>query len=140
MRRLAFAVLALALSAPAHAQIAGRHDWGPVGTADPFIGDSSLGCPGAGREVRDLRGEIRAGRESGQLSRAEARQLRRETRRFGSAARRYGRDGLSPTEARFLNGWALSLRSAVGAARLRAAASPPRRAGAEAAREGPRPI
>ena len=74
------AVYALSSAASAAAQIVGRHDYGPVGRGDPFIGDSSLGSPGHRREVRDIRGRIEDGRESGQLSRREARQLRREDR------------------------------------------------------------
>jgi hypothetical protein len=112
--------IAAAASAPAGAQIVGRHDYGPVGHGDPFIGDSSFGFPGLGREVRDIRGHIEDGRQSGQLSRSEARQLRREARRLGYAGRRYGRDGLSASERSELQSRALALRAAVNAARLTA--------------------
>jgi hypothetical protein len=114
---LAIAALLLA-AAPASAQIAPRHDYGPVGASDPFLGDGRGPGPGIGRELRDVRGKIREGRETGQLSRREARQLDRETRRIGRVARRYGRDGLSASEARFIEARLLALRGSVSAARL----------------------
>jgi hypothetical protein len=125
MRRLLFAFAALSLAAPAAAQIVGRNDYGHVGRGDPFLPDSSFGFPGLGRELRDIRGDIENARESGQLSRAEARQLRRDARRLGFAGRRYGRDGLSASERSELQARALALRAAVNAARL-TAARPPR--------------
>ncbi|HEX8655437.1 MAG TPA: hypothetical protein VF693_09470 [Allosphingosinicella sp.] len=115
----AFAAPALAFAAaPASAQIVGRHDYGPVGRGNPFIGDSSFGLPGFGREVRDIRDRVSDGRESGQLSQAEARQLRRDTRRLVVVGRAYRRDGLSASEAHALHAWALALQSRVNAARL----------------------
>ena len=120
--------LSFAAAAPAAAQIVGRNDYGPVGRGNPFIGDSSLGFPGAGREARGLRREIERGRESGQLSSSEARQLRRETRRFGRVARAFGSDGLSASEASFLHASAMALRGRIAVARTRADA-PRRRSG-----------
>jgi hypothetical protein len=111
-------LLALAAAAPAAAQIVGRNDYGPVGRGDPFIGDSSLSGPGAGREARDIRRDIRSGRQSGQLSRTEARQLGREAKRIGLSDRRYRRDGLSSSESRELQMRVLALRGRVAAARL----------------------
>lgn len=127
MRALLLAAAALLASAPASAQIAPRHDYGPVGRSDPFLGDGRLPGPGIGRELRDVRGKIREGRESGQLSRREARQLNRETRRIGLVARRYRSDGLSASEARFIEARLLALRGTVSAARLRQ--DPPSRRG-----------
>jgi hypothetical protein len=121
MRRLPILMLALAAAAsaaPAAAQIVGRNDYGHVPRGDPFFGDSGLGGPGAGREAQDIRRDIRAGRDSGQLSRAEARQLGREAQRIGLSARRYRRDGLSAGESRELQMRVLALRSRVSAARL----------------------
>jgi len=121
MPRLPILVLALAAAAsaaPAAAQIVGRNDYGHVGRGDPFLADSSLGSPGAGREARQIRRDIRAGRESGQLSRGEARQLGREARRLGLSARRYRQGGLSVGESRELQMRVLALRSRVAAARL----------------------
>ncbi|MEA3016629.1 MAG: hypothetical protein QOI38_1351 [Sphingomonadales bacterium] len=115
----AFAPLAMALTAvPASAQIVGRHDYGPVGQGNPFIGDSSFGWPGVRRDMRDIRDRISDGRESGQLSQGEARQLRRDARRLAIVSRAYRRDGLSASEAHALHAWALALQSRVNAARL----------------------
>lgn len=120
MRSLIFALVAALAAAPAPAQIVGRHDYGPVGRGNPFIGDSSFGWPGFGRDVRDIRGRIRDGRESGQLSPAEARQLRRDARRLMVVGRAYRSDGLSASEAQALQAWALALQARVAAARLAA--------------------
>jgi len=125
--RVLIAAAALLAVAPASAQIAPRHDYGPVGRSDPFLGDGRLPGPGVGRELRDVRGKIRDARESGQITRREARRLDRETRRVGLVARRYGRDGLSASEARFIEARLLALRGSVSAARLRQQA--PRRRG-----------
>jgi hypothetical protein len=115
----AFAALAMALAAaPAPAQIVGRHDYGPVGRGNPFIGDSSFGWPGVRRDMRDIRDRIDDGRESGQLSQAEARQLRRDARRLAVVGRAYRNDGLSASEAHALHAWALALQSRVSAARV----------------------
>jgi hypothetical protein len=97
-RAVPFAAIAIALASPAPAQIAQQHDYGPVGTRELFLGDSRLAGPGLGRELGQIRREIKEGRESGQLTRREARQLGREARAIGSIGRRYGRDGLSPSE------------------------------------------
>ncbi len=101
MRLFAFpalAFLAAAFAMPAAAQIAGKREYGPVPSSSPFQADSRLPGPGIGREVRDLEGRIDRARESGRLSRGEARSLEREARAIGRLARRYGRDGLSPSE------------------------------------------
>ena len=115
----AFAPIAVAVAAaPAPAQIVGSREYGPVSPGNPFIGDSSFGWPGIGRELRDIRGRIRDGRETGQLSRGEARQLRRDARRLALVGRAYRQDGISASEAQALHGWALALQSRVSAARL----------------------
>ncbi|HYG47722.1 MAG TPA: hypothetical protein VD846_07240 [Allosphingosinicella sp.] len=103
-----------AAAAPAAARIAGRHDYGPVSRSSPFLGDSRLPGPGIGREVRDLRDRIGRARDSGHLTRAEARRLEREARAIGRLGRRYGRDGLSPSEQAELESRAAYLRGAVG--------------------------
>jgi hypothetical protein len=115
MRRFALSALALvAASVPANAQIAGKRDYGPVPVSSPFLEDSRLPGPGIGREVRDLEGRIDRARNSGTLSRGEARRLEREARAIGRLARRYGRDGLSPSERAELEARAAYLRDAVG--------------------------
>ena len=118
------AAFVLTFATAGKAQIAGRHDYGRVGAGDPFIGDSSFGFPGAAREARDIRGRIKEGVRSGQISRGEARQLRRETRRFGRTARLYRRDGITAPEVRMLTAWARALRGLVGPARLRTTPAP----------------
>lgn len=98
MRPLLLRLLAFALAAPASAQIAGKHDYGPVPLANPFLPDSRLPGPPLGKELRDIEGRIDRARDSGGLSPREARRLDREARAVGRLARRYGRDGLSPSE------------------------------------------
>lgn len=59
----------------------------------------------AGRYRLDLRNvdrAIRDGRESGRLSKQDAKKLRKERQQIDSLARRYGSDGLSPQEAQEL--------------------------------------
>jgi hypothetical protein len=124
MRLFAFPALTLAaaaLAAPAGAQIAGKRDYGPVPTSSPFPADSRLPGPAIGREVRDLEGRIGRARDSGLLSRGDARRLEREARAIGRLARAYGRDGLSPSEKAELENRAAYLRDSVGRPRPAAA-------------------
>jgi hypothetical protein len=115
MRLIALSASILAaLGAPAGAQIAGKRDYGPVPVSSPFLADSRLPGPGVGREVRDLKGRIESARESGILSRGEARRLEREAEAIGRLGRLYGRDGLSPSERSELETRADYLRDAVG--------------------------
>ena len=72
----------------------------PVGTPDPFIGDSRQQSPGVGRDLRNLRHAIRQQRESGALSGREARQLRREARAIERLAARYADDEQAELETR----------------------------------------
>ena len=116
MRRPAFpalALLAFAIAAPAAAQIAGKRDYGPVPTAGPFLPDSRLPGPGIGREVDDLEDRIDRARDSGALTRREARRLDREARAIGRLERRYGRDGLSQSERAELENRARYLRDSI---------------------------
>ena len=105
--------LAFAVAAPGAAQIVGRNDYGPVGTANPLIGDSSLPGPGIGRQLRHIRQRIDRARESGIISRREARQLNREARLIGSLAARYGVHGLTQSERKELQARADFLRAQV---------------------------
>ena len=50
------------------------------------------------RELDRARGDIERRRESGELSRGEARRLRREAGRIEAISDRYRRDGLSANE------------------------------------------
>jgi hypothetical protein len=74
-------------------------------------------------EMQRSRDAIRAGRKSGALTKSEARALRREARQNTELARRYGRDGLSPSEQRELEMRGRALSSVTEAQRTR----PPRR-------------
>ncbi|HYJ83287.1 MAG TPA: hypothetical protein VEW26_10660 [Allosphingosinicella sp.] len=114
MRRFALLfLLAAAASATASAQIVGKRDYGPVPASSPFLADSRLPGPAIHREVSDLEGRIERARESGALSRNEARRLEREARAIGRLARLWGRDGLSPSERAELDNRAAYLRDAV---------------------------
>jgi hypothetical protein len=94
--RLLLALLASStVAAPTNAQFVGKHDYGPAGLSNPFIGDSRQQSPGIGRELRNVREQIRAARESGVLSGREARQLKRDARAIEHLAARYSADGLS---------------------------------------------
>jgi hypothetical protein len=98
MRPSLFCLLAFALATPASAQIAGKRDYGPVARANPFLPDSRLPAPPLGKELRDIDRSIDRARDGGRISGREARRLDREARAIGRLARRYGRDGLSPSE------------------------------------------
>ena len=110
-------LVALAAAAPASAQIVGRPDYGPVARANPFLPDSRPAGPSPADETRDLRERIGAARESGQLSRREARALDREARLIGRLGLRYGRDGLSGAERAELELRAAALRARVNRTR-----------------------
>jgi hypothetical protein len=116
MSRFPFSLLALIaiLAAPAGAQIAGKRDYGRVPAATPFLDDSRLPGPGIGRQLRDIDKRIDRARDSGRLSRREARRLHREARAVGRLARLYGRDGLSPSERAELENRAHYLRDSAG--------------------------
>lgn len=113
MRPPLFCLLAVALAAPAGAQIAARHEYGPVPLANPFLPDSRLPGPPLGKELRDIDRSIARAREAGRLSGREARRLDREARAVGRLARLYGRDGLSPSERAELEARTRYLRDSV---------------------------
>lgn len=113
MRRSALTALLALAAAPAGAQIAGKHDHGPVPPSSPFLPDSRLPGPGIGREVSDVEGRIDRARKNGALSRIEARWLDREARAIDRLARLYGQDGLSPSERAELQNRTSYLRDAV---------------------------
>lgn len=113
MRLPTLCLFAAALATPAFAQIAGKHDYGPVPSASPFLPDSRLPGPPLGKELRDIDRRIERARDSGRLTGREARRLDREARAIGRLARLYGRDGLSPSERSELEARAAYLRDAV---------------------------
>lgn len=75
--------------------------------------------PGVARELDQADRSIRDGRESGQLSRREARALRRESRQIAVLEERYQRGGLSESERAELESRVAALRSVTGAKRGR---------------------
>jgi hypothetical protein len=85
--------------------------------------DSGAGAtippPAIGRQLDGIDDGIRAGRASGQLSRKEARALRRENRAIAGLASRYAENGLSPSEARELQIRTEVMRDMVNNRRLR---------------------
>jgi hypothetical protein len=113
MRPSLFCLVALAFASPAAAQIAARHDYGPVPVASPFLPDSRLPAPPLGKDLRDIDARIDAARDGGRLSPREARRLDREAGAIARLARIYGRDGLSPSESAELEARARYLRDAV---------------------------
>lgn len=66
-------------------------------------------------DLREARREVKRQRRAGQLTRAEARQLRREIALVGEIAERYDRDGLSDSERQELVVRASELRSRTAA-------------------------
>ncbi|WP_213979174.1 hypothetical protein [Sphingomonas sp. dw_22] len=93
MRVFAAPLLTLALlaAAPAAAQSFGGYN--PPPPPRPMRGDS-----GISGQIGQIGGDIRAGRRSGQLSRSEARALRRERNMIGTLEDRFAQDGLSDSE------------------------------------------
>jgi hypothetical protein len=92
---------ALALAAaPSAAQFAPTR----INTIDPArpFGLDGPSNPSPGRDLRDVRQRIDQGRDAGQLSRREARQLRRQADVIGAAGGRFAQDGLSASERREL--------------------------------------
>jgi len=108
--RIALLAVVAALSVPAAAQI--RDPSGGRGWPVP-----SPALPGVARELGQADRDIREGRESGQLSRREARALRRESRQIAVLEERYQRGGLSESERAELESRIAALRSVTGAKR-----------------------
>jgi len=97
MRSIAAAVILLAMPLAAQAQIAPRQ---PGGARLPGLIEvrASPRDPVAEREVRDARRDIERRRDNGELTKREARRLRREADRIDALSDRYARDGLSAAE------------------------------------------
>lgn len=113
MRPSLFCLLAFAFASPAAAQIAGKHDYGHVPIASPFLPDSRLPGPALDKDLRDIDRRIDRARDSGRLSGRDARRLDREARAIGRLARLYGRDGFSPSERAELEARTAYLRDSV---------------------------
>lgn len=110
MRRYLILVPVLLFAAPASAQF-----WpGPV-MAGPS--GKSIGYDQSAAETAKIRSDIRNGRDSGQLTRREAKQLRREAWQIDTLEDRYAAGGLSPSEEAELYARREALRSDVIAKR-----------------------
>ena len=92
VRVLLVATLAFATS-PLQAQL-----WAPPGDGLPKPYGPVEPTPHVAT-LQDAGQAIREGRRDGQLTRTEAKQLRREQRILGAIAERYAEDGLTPGEA-----------------------------------------
>jgi hypothetical protein len=111
LRSLTLLLIALAAS-PTAAQIAGPIPRQPISVPDPFLSRSSrIPAPSVWRDLGDIRDKIDQRRDSGGLSRREAKRLKRQARGIGRLAEQYARDGLSDSERRELENHALYLRS-----------------------------
>lgn len=116
MRPILTALLCLAPLAAATAQFMPRSV--PRDPVLPGIVDRGArpGGPIPGRDLGDLRDRIGEARDRGDLSRAEARSLRREARQIDRLADRYAEGGLTASESRELDMRVQALRSLAGAA------------------------
>jgi hypothetical protein len=108
--RIALLAALILPALPAAAQI--RDPSGGVRWPGP-----SPALPGVARELGQADRSISDGRESGQLSRREAKALRRESRQIATLERRYARGGLSQSERAELESRIAALRSITGAKR-----------------------
>jgi hypothetical protein len=111
MRALASSACVLAALVFATPASAGFSSWSYGKAPEPrspvFVGSPSL--PTVGWEASDARERIRDARQAGTISRAQARELRREADVLDRHAELYGRDGLSDSERRELDTRALYL-------------------------------
>lgn len=92
----------------------------PSGDRMPGISDMGTqpSNPALSHDLRETRQRISRGRADGELSKREARSLRREARQISTLGERYGRDGLSDSEARELETRVQILKSQAAAQRL----------------------
>ena len=108
MRLIATFLLGVALAAPAGAQIVGRPAPRDVRAPDRLGPAWRLPAPPAGREARSIRRDVERLRDSGAISRQEARSLSRQAR---AIARQSG--ALSPASAEAVQAQLAALRSQV---------------------------
>ena len=114
MRMLVLSIAAILIAAPASAQLFG----GIVGT--PNEEGSRRIVPmtfGVGPQLDDIDDSIDHGRDSRQLTKHEAKVLRRDNRQIGVMQDRFGRDGLSADEQAELQARVEVLRAQVENAR-----------------------
>ena len=101
----------LVITAPAAAQIRD-----PAGSNAGWPAPRPA-LPGVARELHQVDRSIRDARDADKLSRKEARELRRESRRIAALEERYARDGLSESERAGLLARIEALRSIASARR-----------------------
>ena len=130
MRSIAAVLLVLALPSAAQAiRPEGARPTGPLpGIAEEPRGATRLPWgvqvrfgeydPVVAHDLREARRSIERRRETGDLSRREARRLKREVRLIARMAYRYGQDGLSDDERRELGLRANVLRARAEAPRI----------------------
>lgn len=118
MRLVLACTLLLALPSAAGAQFVA----GPAPAPMPMPGISDRGTltplPSLGDQLGEARARIKAGRSRGELTKREARALRRDAAMIETLADRYGADGLSDSERRELDMRTGVLRTLVAAQRL----------------------
>jgi hypothetical protein len=109
MHRLLIATLVIV--APAAAQIRD-----PAGSNAGWPAPRPA-LPGVARDLHQVDRSIRDARDADKVSRKEARELRRESRRIAALEDRYARDGLSESERAGLQAQIEALRSIASARR-----------------------
>jgi hypothetical protein len=97
MRRYWVLVPLLLAAAPASAQIWGGTSFAPPSGPNLPRAPIAVAATGSG-ETGKIRRDIHDGRDSGQLSRRDARRLRREASQIDAMEARFGRDGFSDAE------------------------------------------
>lgn len=110
MRRYLILAPLLLFAAPASAQI-----WGGPTMQGPS--GSSMTHDRSAAETAKIRSDIRDGRDSGQLTRRQAKRLKREAWQIDTLEERYAAGGLSPSEEAELFARREALRSDVVAKR-----------------------
>ncbi|PAL24548.1 hypothetical protein [Sphingopyxis sp. GW247-27LB] len=125
MRPILFPALFLALPSVAQAQFVA----GPGPAPEPMPGIVDRGTlptmPSLGHQLGEARDRIEGGRKRGELTKREARGLRRDAGMIETLADRYGADGLSDSERRELDMRTEVLRTLTAAQRLQGAARRP---------------
>jgi hypothetical protein len=125
MRPILFPALFLALPSVAQAQFVA----GPGSAPEPMPGIVDRGTlptmPSLGHQLGEARDRIEGGRKRGELTKREARGLRRDAGMIETLADRYGADGLSDSERRELDMRTEVLRTLTAAQRLQGAARRP---------------
>ena len=111
-----FALVLVTFAAPVSAQLHGGITSRPN---EPELQRPTVLDAGVGGDIHDIRQRIKGGRKSGQLSRRDAKALRRNTALIGEMNDRFARDGLSAGEQAELRTRVDQLRAQVEYQRLK---------------------